>query len=128
MTAGGDAFKPVTSGAPVRISARWWNRVNRLLERFDRLGLGLARFLQALHAERTFFHHTPAADGNIRIQHHAGEIIIHIIAATIFIKVVFEAIRTIPVHPVKVADLVRAVVRAILRTDTAVVGHLVQTF
>src|SRR4051812_32403555 len=36
--------------------------------------------LQALYAERTFFHHTTATNGNVRVQHHARQVVVHIIA------------------------------------------------
>jgi len=79
-----------------------------------------------LNAERTFFHHTTAAHSYVRVQYHTSKIIIHIVTTSVFIYIIFKAIRTVPVHPVEVTYFVRAVVSAIFSTDTTVVSHLVQ--
>src|SRR5574343_1068936 len=91
-------------------------------------------FLQTLDTERTFFDHTTATYSNIRVQYHAGEIVVHheysIIQGTYtFLQLVnWEADGSGIISPVKATYFIRTVVRAITGTDTTVIGHLVQTF
>src|ERR1044072_2669123 len=81
--------------------------------------------LQALYAERTFFHYTAATNHYVRVQYHAGQVIVHI---SHIVQVVFEAVCTVEVSPVKAAYFIRTVVGAVTGTDTTVICHLVNTF
>src|ERR1044072_564361 len=81
--------------------------------------------LQALYAERTFFHYTAATNHYVRVQYHASQVIVHI---SHIVQVVFEAVCTVEVSPVKAAYFIRTVVGAVTGTDTTVICHLVNTF
>src|SRR5260221_2964213 len=91
-------------------------------------------FLQTLCAERTFFHHTTATNNYIRVQHHTGQVVVHLEDHRIqftyrrLVLVVREAVGAGVISPVKAAYFIRTVVGAIAGPDTAVVSHLVQTF
>src|SRR5882724_2642628 len=63
--------------------------------------------LQSLYAERTFFHHPAATDGDVRVQHHAGQVIVHLEDRRIqltyrgLILIVREAVRAAVIGPVE---------------------------
>src|SRR5262249_26858242 len=71
---------------------------------------GDPRLVDPLHAERALLHHAAEADRHIRVAHQLE-------AGRRLVGVVVE---------VESTDLVRAVVRAVLRADAAVVRHLVE--
>src|SRR5690606_5051673 len=83
--------------------------------------------LKSLNAERAFFHYPPAPYSHIRVKHHAGQIIIDIIPAAVFIEVVVKTTGSVPVHPIETTHLIRAVVCAVFSPDAAIISHLIQT-
>src|SRR6267142_1914886 len=77
------------------------------------------RQLNPLDAEAALFHDAPGADENIGVQHHAAQRAFHVeIEFRIFGVVV----------PVEAAHLIRTVVGAVARSDTAVIDLLIEPF
>ena len=88
----------------------------------------------SLDAVGALLHNTTAADRHIGVQHHAGQIVVHLENGGVqftdrgLVLVVREAVGAGIIGPVEPAYLERTVIGAIPCTYTTVVSHVVQTF
>lgn len=78
--------------------------------------------------EATFFHNASTTNGYIRIQYHSGNIVVDIITTSIFVHVVIETIRLIPISPIESSYFIRGVIGTISSTDATIISHLINSF
>ena len=93
--------------------AVWYRGTGFLRVKFTRLN--------SLDTHAALLHDSTASNRYVRIQYHAHQAVLRWVE-------VGKLLITWVVEPVETTHLVRAVVRAVTRTDASVVRHLIQSF